>query len=70
MQKSSHMILIGAIGFTVIKLGAMVLKGVNWVHIDKIRSSRIEKVTCVFKVTHMVLKRNWSRQCKNQVMGA
>ena len=32
-----------SIGYTVIKLGLMVLKGVNWVHIDKIRSNGLER---------------------------
>ena len=30
-------------GYTMIKLGQMVLKGVKWVHIDKIRSNGLEK---------------------------
>ena len=31
------------IGYTMIKLGQMVLKGVNWVHTDKIRSNGLER---------------------------
>ena len=29
--------------YTMIKLGQMVLKGVNWVHNDKIRSNGLER---------------------------
>ena len=42
-----------------IKLGQMVLKGVNWVHNDKIRSNGLERSqlgTQCIKLGHMVLK--------------
>ena len=38
-----------------IKLGQMVLKGVNWVHIDKIRSNGLERS-------------QFGKQYKNQVI--
>ena len=50
MQKSDHMVLKESIGYTLIKAGTqckksvhMVLKGVNGVHIDKIRSNGPER---------------------------
>ena len=42
-----------------IKLGQMVLKGVNWVHNDKIRSNGLERIQFGYtmqKSGHMVLK--------------
>ena len=41
-----------------IKLGQMVLKGVNWVHNDKIRSNGLERSQRVHndKIGQMVLK--------------
>ena len=32
-------------GYTMMKLGQIVLKGVNWVHNDKIRSNILERVS-------------------------
>ena len=40
--------------YTITKLGQMVLKGVNWVHNDKIRSYGLERS-------------NLCTQCKNQI---
>ena len=34
--------------YTIIKLGQMVLKGVNWVHNDKIRSYGLERSQFVY----------------------
>ena len=45
-----------------IKLGQMVLKGVNWLHNDKNRSNGLERSQLVrqYKSCHMVLKGfNW-----------
>ena len=52
------MVLKESIGYTMIKLGQMVLKGVNLVHNDKIRSNGLERVNWVHntKSGHMVLK--------------
>ena len=51
------------IGYTMIKLGQMVLKGVNYVHNDKIRSNGLERSqlsTQCIKSSQMVLKGvNW-----------
>ena len=37
------MVLKGVIGYTMLRLGQMVLKGVNWVHNAKIRSYDLER---------------------------
>ena len=52
MIKSGQMVLKESIGYTMIKLGQMVLKGVNWVH-------------AMQKSGHMVLKGvNWTHNTK------
>ena len=43
MIKSGQMVLKESIGYTMIKLGQMVLKGVNWVCNPKIRSYGLER---------------------------
>ena len=43
MIKSGQMALKESIGYTMIKLGQMVLKGVKWVHNAKIRSYGLER---------------------------
>ena len=41
--------------YTITKLGQMVLKGVNWVHNDKIRSYGLELCTQCKKSENLVL---------------
>ena len=43
IQKSGNMVLKRSIGYAMIKLGKMVLKGVNWIHNDIIRSNDLER---------------------------
>ena len=54
-----------------IKLGQMVLKGVNWVHNDKIRSMVLESIGyTIQKSGHMVLKGvNWVHNDKIRSYG-
>ena len=58
--------------YTMVKLGQMVLKGVNWVHNDKnqvIWSSKDSIVYTMVKLGQMVLKGlNWVHNDKNQVI--
>ena len=42
-----------SIGYTMIKLGQMVLKGVNWVRNDKIRSNGLERSQLSTQCKHM-----------------
>ena len=54
------------------KSGHMVLKGVNWVHNDKIRSNGLERSqlgTQCIKSGHMVLKGvNWVHNAKRSMV--
>ena len=43
MIKSGQMVLKGVIGYTMITFSEMVLKGVDWVHNDKIRLNGLER---------------------------
>ena len=43
MQKSGHMVLKGVIWVHNDKISQIVLKGVNWLHNDKIRSTGVER---------------------------
>ena len=61
-----------SIVYTITKLGQMVLKGVNWVHNDKISSYVLERSNCVHivKIRLMVLKGvNWVNNTKIKSYG-